>query len=75
MFLELVLQGVGHTWLPSLPKWGIKVMGQPTLRAILLPANVRLESRVLGLRMLFLVGLPSLSLVESLPAGPICCLV
>jgi hypothetical protein len=26
-FLESVLRGAGHTWSPSLPKWGIEVMG------------------------------------------------
>jgi hypothetical protein len=50
-------------------------MGQPTLRIVLLPVDVRLESKVLGSERFFLACSPSLSLEESLPCGPVCHLV
>jgi hypothetical protein len=60
---------------PSLPKWEIEVMGQPTLCAALLLVDVNMESRVLGSRRFFLAWLPSLSLEMSLPCEPVCHLV
>jgi hypothetical protein len=32
---------ISHTWAPSLSKWGIEVMGQPTLCIVLLHVAVR----------------------------------